>query len=127
MINLLTMVSHFCNVSGKVVWEIRLYVDNRRRMPVEDFIGQLPEEDQARVRAAIKFLGEVGNGLREPQSKSLGGGLFELRVRSRRIFYCFLRTGIIVLLHGFTKKTQRTPPGQLAIGYKRMEEVKHEK
>jgi phage-related protein len=96
-------------------------------MPVEDFVRQLPEEDQAKIRAAIKFLGEMGNGLREPQSKSLGEGLFELRMKSRRIFYCFLPGKIIVLLHGFTKKTQKTPPGQLAIGYKRMEEVKHEK
>jgi phage-related protein len=112
---------------SKVSWEIRLYVDNRRRKPVEDFIGQLPEEDRAKVRAAIKFLGEVGNRLREPQSKSLGQGLFELRVRSRRIFYCFLPSRIIVLLHAFTKKTQKTPPGELDIGYKRMEELKHEK
>jgi phage-related protein len=111
----------------RVGWEIRLYVDNRRRKPVEEFIEQLPEEDRAKVRAAIEFLAEVGNGLREPQSKSMGQGLFELRVKSRRIFYCFQPSRIIVLLHAFTKKTQKTPPGQLAIGYKRMEEVKHEK
>ena len=95
-----------------VAWEIRVYVDNRKRMPVEEFIGSVSEEDQAKIRAAIKSLGE---------------GLFELRMKSRRIFYCFLPGKIIVVLHGFTKKTQKTPPGQLAIGYKRMEEVKHEK
>lgn len=111
---------------SRVAWEIRLYVANRRRIPVEDFIGQLPEEDQAKVRATIKFLSEVGSGLREPQSKSLGGGLFELRIKSIRILYCFLPNRIIVLLHGFTKKTQKTSKGDLALGYKRMEEVKNE-
>jgi phage-related protein len=54
----------------------------------------------------------------------LGGGLFELRVKSRRIFYCFRPGKEIVLLHGFTKKTQKTPRGELSIGYKRMEELK---
>jgi phage-related protein len=108
----------------KVAWEIRLYVDRRGRMPVEDFIRPLPDIDQAAIRAAITFLSEVGNAAREPQSKSLGGGLFELRVRSRRVFYCFLPGKVIVLLHGFTKKAQKTPPGELSIGYKRMEEVK---
>lgn len=102
-------------------------MDNRKRKPVEDFIQQLPEEDRAKVRATIRFLSEVGNGLREPQSKSLGKGLFELRVKARRILYCFLPGRIIVLLHGFTKKTQKTPAGDLAIGYKRKEEVTHEK
>jgi phage-related protein len=109
-----------------VTWEIRLYVDNRRKMPVEEFIRKLPEEDQAKVRAAIKFLSEVGNGLREPQSKNLGQGLFELRVKSRRILYCFLPGRYIVLLHAFTKQTQKTPAGELAMGYKRMREVKNE-
>ncbi len=93
-------------------------------MPVEDFIGSLPESDQAKIRAAIAFLAEVGNGLREPQSKSLGEGLFELRVKSRRIFYCFRPGKEIVLLHAFTKKTQKTPPGELSTGYRRMKELK---
>jgi len=75
------------------------------------------------VRARIAFLGEVGNRAREPLSKSLRNGLFELRVKSTRIFYCFKPGGVILLLHGFTKKNQRTPQRELQIATIRMEEV----
>lgn len=75
------------------------------------------------VRARIEFLAEVGNRIREPLSKSLGNGLFELRVKSARIFYCFKPGGVIVLLHGFSKKSQKTPQRELQIATTRMEEV----
>lgn len=64
--------------------------------------------------------------MRGRHSKSLGGGLFELRIRSRRILYCFRPRSIIVLLHGFTKKTQKAPQREIDIALKRMEEVKDE-
>jgi len=46
--------------------------------PVEEFIEALPVADGASLRAWIDFLAEVGNRAREPLSKSLGSGLFEL-------------------------------------------------
>ena len=75
------------------------------------------------VRARIDFLAEIGNRACEPLSKSLGGGLFELRVKASRIFYCFKPGGVIVLLHGFIKKSQKTPRREMEIAQKRMEEV----
>jgi len=63
------------------------------------------------------------NRAREPHSKSLGGGLFELRVKSSRIFYCFRPGGVIVLLHGFSKKSQKTPQRELDTAFRRMQEV----
>lgn len=109
-----------------MAWELRYYLDSRGGNPVEEFIEGLPEEDRALVRARIGFLGERGNRVREPHSKSLGAGLFELRIRSRRILYCFRPGSIIVLLHGFSKKTQKTPQRELDVALKRMEEVKDE-
>jgi phage-related protein len=75
------------------------------------------------VRARLDFLAEVGNRAREPLSKSLGKGLFELRVKASRIFYCFKPGRVIVLLHGFTKKSQKTPQREIEIALKRMEEI----
>jgi len=106
-----------------VNWQITCYLDARRRNPVEEFIQSLPERERVLVRARIAFLGEVGNRAREPLSKNLRNGLFELRVRSTRIFYCFKPGGVIVLLHGFTKKSQKTPQRELQIAAVRMEEV----
>ena len=109
-----------------MAWEIRSYLARSGENVVEEFIKELPTEDRALVRARIDFLGEVGNRLREPYSKSLGRGLFELRVKSRRVIYCFRPGGIIVLLHGFTKKTQKVPKRELDTAYKRFEELKDE-
>ncbi len=104
-------------------WKLECYLDARERNPVEEFIQALPEGDRALVRARIDFLAGVGNRAREPLSKSLGKGLFELRVKARRIFYCFKPGGVIVLLHGFTKKSQKTPQRGLQIALNRMEEI----
>ena len=108
------------------MWKLEYYLDARGRNPVEEFIQSLTAGDQALVRARIDFLGEVGNQAREPHSKSLGKGLFELRIKSSRIFYCFKPGGVIVLLHGFGKKSQKTPQREMETALRRMEEVKDE-
>jgi len=109
-----------------VAWLLRCYLDGRGRNPIEEFIEALPETDRALVRARITSLAELGNRAREPLSKSLGEGLFELRVKASRIFYCFKPGRTIVLLHGFNKKSQKTPKDEIDIARKRMKEVKDE-
>ena len=106
-----------------VPWKLECYLDARGNNPVEEFIETLPVGDRASLRARIDFLAEIGNRAREPLSKSLGSGLFELRVKACRIFYCFKPGGVIVLLHGFMKKSQKTPRREMEIAQKRMEEV----
>ena len=41
-----------------------------------------------------------------------------------RVLYCTIIGKKIVILHQFTKKTQKTPPKELAIARRRMKEVK---
>ena len=106
-----------------VPWKVACYLDPRGKNPVEEFIEGLPLYERAVLRARIDFLVEIGNRAREPLSKSLGSGLFELRVKASRIFYCFKPGGEIVLLHGFKKKSQKTPRREMEIALKRMEEV----
>ena len=61
----------------------------------------------------MKILQEKGNLLREPYSKHLDGGIFELRGKVgsdiSRVLYFFYYDGKIVLTNGFVKKTQKTP------------------
>lgn len=81
--------------------------------------------DYARI---AELLMEFGPDLRMPHSRSLGGGLFELRPRGRegigRALYCFLIGERIVVLHAFVKKTQATPPSKLRVARRRMKEVR---
>jgi phage-related protein len=58
----------------------------------------------------------------------LGGGLWEVRTTlpSRRIarLVFFVDDGRIGVVHGFIKKTQKTPADDLEIARKRMKEMK---
>ena len=104
-------------------WTLEQYEDYRGGRPVGDFVESLSESDRAIVKAKLAFLLERGNQLREPFTKSLGGGLLELRAHSFRIFFCFRPGNRIVLLHAFRKKSQATPKQELALARKRMQEV----
>ena len=76
----------------------------------------------------VELLMEFGPYLRMPYSRAMGDGLFELRPRSSegiaRVFYCYMMSRRIVVLHSFVKKTQETPERELKIARKRMKEIK---
>lgn len=77
----------------------------------DDFIMSLERPTGTKVGRMIDLLEQSGSLLGMPYSKSLGNNLFELRARGQqevRIFYIFYDNKAI-LLHGFVKKTQKTP------------------
>ena len=71
---------------------------------------------------------QYGPDLGMPHTRAMGVGLFELRLKSQegigRVFYCTLVRRQIVMLHQFVKKTDKTPPKELAVARKRMKEWK---
>ena len=72
----------------------------------------------------VQFRWPVGMPLCRP----LGGGLWEVRSdltsnRIARVLFCFSE-GRLIALHGFIKKTQKTPDAELALARKRMREFK---
>ena len=83
---------------------------------------------QARYIHLTRRMQEYGPPLREPHTKALGDGLFELRLKSKEgiasVFYCTIIEQRIFLLHSFIKKTDRAPPAELETAKKRMKEVK---
>ena len=58
----------------------------------------------------------------------MGDGLLELRIKGKegiaRVFYCTLVGQRIVLLHGFVKKSEKTPLKELKLARERLAEVK---
>lgn len=63
-----------------------------------------------------------------PLCRALGGGLWEVRSplpshRIARVLF-FVDEGRIGVVHGFVKKTQQTPPDDLALARERMKEMK---
>ena len=72
----------------------------------------------------VQFRWPVGMPLCRP----LGGGLWEVRSdltsnRIARVLFCFSE-GRLIALHGFIKKTQKTPDAELELARKRMREFK---
>jgi phage-related protein len=74
----------------------------------------------------IGALRALGNQLREPRSKSLNNGLFELRGTSVRIYYVFLPGRRAVLVGGYVKKRTDTPANVLQLMRARLKEVENE-
>jgi phage-related protein len=70
-----------------------------------------------------------GPDLGMPHTRATGDGLFELRLNAAegiaRVFYCTIVGKKIMVLHQFTKKTDKTPPRELETARRRMKEVKN--
>lgn len=81
--------------------------------PVEEYLEELDDKLRSKTMRSIQLLKTYGPHLGEPDSKSLGGGIFELRTSmgsmAGRVLYFFVISDTAVLTHGFLKKTQKTP------------------
>lgn len=76
----------------------------------------------ARMYGIIGILEEKGNSLREPYSKHIDDGIFEIRAKSgsdiSRVLYFFYFGRRIILTNGFIKKTQKTPKSEIELAKK---------
>jgi len=86
--------------------------------PVLEWLRDLPREDRRSIGIDLMRVQVVRN---------IGDGLWEIRStlpsrRIARLLLCF-HEGAIVVLHGFIKKTQKTPPDDLELARKRKREV----
>jgi phage-related protein len=72
---------------------------------------------QAKLFMMLEFLEEKGPALREPYSKSLEDGIFEIRAKQgsdiTRVLYFFVVGRKVILTNGFVKKTQKTPKREI--------------
>jgi phage-related protein len=90
------------------------YEDEHGHRPVEEFILDLKRVNPDLHRLTVKGLGKLRDSRNhgEPMTKSVGEGLFELRIGHKdtaRILWFFVAGAKIVLAHGFVKKTDRIP------------------
>ena len=85
--------------------------------PALEFIESCNLKMQAKIFSLLEILQEKGNHLREPYSKPLADGLFELRIKQgsdiSRMLYFFFVGKKIVITHGFIKKSQKTPKAEI--------------
>lgn len=108
-------------------WNIKLFELNNGKVPVLEYITSLPAKNQAKIYREINLLEEHGLNLTYPHTKKIEGdqysGLWELRIKfasdASRIFYFTHINNTFVLLHDFSKKTDKTPKRELeqAVSY----------
>ncbi len=102
-------------------YNVEFYQKENGDIPVQLFLLSLPPKLRAKTFREIELLKNHGPELREPHTKPIKGknnkGLFELRVKFSsdisRILYFIYDGNMFVMLHGFVKKTNRTPEREL--------------
>ena len=114
------------------IFEIEFYKMENGKIPLQDFLYSLESKLRAKAFRDITLLRNMGNELREPYVKPIKGeknkGLYELRIKFSsdivRIFYFTYYNDKFVLLHGFIKKSVKTPLNEIEKARKYMEDYK---
>lgn len=93
--------------------------------PVREWLKGLKREDRKAVGEDIKTA-QYGWPLGMPLVRKLAPGLWEVRSHisqgiARTIFT--VDAGVMVLLHGFVKKSQKTPPEELRTARQRLADL----
>jgi phage-related protein len=98
------------------MFEILFYEDERGKSPTRDFMQSLVNKTDKdsriklkKIREYIGVLREMGKQSGEPYIKHITGDIWELRPLRYRILFSFRDGRLIILLHCFIKKTQKTP------------------
>jgi phage-related protein len=94
--------------------------------PVRDWLRDLPGDDRKKIGFDLAAL-QVGWPVGMPLCRSLSGGLWEMSsslpsCRIVRILFC-VHAGRIGVVHGFIKKTPKTPHVEIELARKRMKEM----
>ena len=94
--------------------------------PVREWLKGLDRDDRRTIGMDVADV-EYGWPVGKPLCDSLGDGLWEVRSnisngKIARVIFC-IQTGRVVLLHGFVKKTRKTPKRDRDLALKRKKEI----
>lgn len=98
-------------------YDVAFYRDRAGHCPFEGFLDGLQPKLRAKITRDLGLLEANGPALREPISKPLGDGLFELRTKLgsdiARSLYFFHAGRAVVVTGGFVKKTRKAPRAEI--------------
>ena len=104
---------------------VEFYESEAGKCPVREFLDELKASDPGDFAAVVAGLAKLRSRQyhREPLSKALGGGLFELRHVGKlntRVLWFFMKDRRIVAVHGIRNKGQAIPARELNTARERM-------
>lgn len=105
-------------------WTVEFYQFPNGNSPVLDWFNEQEAKVQAKLARIFELLEEQGTTVGKPYVAPLEDKLYEIRVEQdtniyRTIYFAYTGRRFI-LLHGFQKKTRKTPKKELTIAKQRM-------
>jgi phage-related protein len=102
------------------------YMSPVGNVPVREWLKSLSRESNKEIGSNIKTIQETWP-IGKPLVGAFGNGLYEVRSTSGsneyRVLFCFHK-GKLILLHGFQKKSQKTPDNVVNLARNRKKELK---
>ncbi len=110
-------------------FEVIFYRDNQNKSPIEEFLLELGKSNTELIAKTKQGIEKLRNRFyhKEPLSKYIEPKLWEARIKAGnsllRIFYTYKKGRVIILLHIFVKKEQKTPTKELEVARNRLKEI----
>jgi len=112
--------------------KVEYFKDFNGHSPAKDFIDNLSGKARAKTLRTLFLLSDFGLDIGMPYLKPFTGvkGVWELRVRTNNNIYRYffiIDKSTAVILHGFQKKSQKTPNKEINFFKKRLGEHNEKK
>jgi len=108
------------------ILDVRFFVTNSGNEPVREWLKTLPANERHTIGKDIKTV-QFGWPLGMPLVRKLAKDLWEVRIhlqdRIARVLFAVVGH-TMVLLHGFIKKSQATPPEELDVAKRRLQHLR---
>lgn len=98
------------------MYKVIFYEDLKGSCPTDNFLDEMQLKIQAKIEKWMVKLEEEGPNLPRPFADVVRGKIRELRIRFGSDYYRFLYFFLdkkIIITHGFLKKTDKIPPGEI--------------
>ena len=116
------------------MFKVKFYKDKQGNEPVYDYLKELDKKAKTsknerillqNIWKHIKILRAYGTRAGMPYIEHIEGDIWQLRPLDNRVFFFYLKGDIkaFILLHHFTKKTNKTPPREIEQAKRNMLEV----
>jgi len=99
-----------------------IFAEEDGSVPLLEWLDRVPRKGQDKCLARVEQLAEFGHELRRPAADYLRDGIHELRVRLANVQYrilYFFHGRQAVLSHGFIKKGEEVPKGEIELAIDR--------
>ena len=113
---------YILGMNSNIILQVVFYRTNTGSEPVREWLKGLDKEERKIIGEDIKTV-QIGWPLGMPLVRKVDKGLWEVRIQLDRKIARVLFTayeGMMVLLHGFVKKSQKTPANDLKLAKQRM-------